>query len=149
MCGQTDSLALTSRKTGGLTIKSQIIKTYFKQEVEACANLFQNLNCYLLLLMVEMFFYMVQPLAQFADVHRSQFGNVLIPDSIRQCLTVKALTMALRTLALSQELISPLLTRRRIVIVHHIAQILDDTIERDEVIAGSMNEFLIDTYIFK
>ena len=72
---------------------------------------------------------MVEPFAQFTDVHRGELGDILIPDFIRQGFTVQTLTVALWAFTLCQELISPFLTCCGVVVVHHVAQVFDDTVE--------------------
>ena len=54
--------------------------------------------------------------------------------------------MTLGALTFGEELIRPFLTCRGVVVVHHVAQVLDDTVERDEIVAGGMHQFLVDAH---
>ena len=62
---QSDALALTTRERGRLAIQGEIVEPHFEQEVQSGAYLLQNLLGYLLLLVVEMVFHLIEPLAQF------------------------------------------------------------------------------------
>ena len=104
---------------------------------------------YLLLLVIQMVFHLVEPFAQFTDIHRCQFGDVLVPDTIGESLTVESLSVTFRTFAFFQKLISPFLTRCRFVIFHDISQVFNDAVETDEIVAGGVNQFLFDPDIFK
>ena len=57
--------------------------------------------------------------------------------------------MTFRTWAFSQKLIGPLLSTARIVAIHDRAQIFDDAIKVDEIIAGGMYQFLVNTHTLK
>ena len=155
LCSQTDALTLTTGEAGRLAVQRQVVETHVQQEVQTDAYLFENLCRYLSLLVVEVFPHLIEPLAQFAEVHSRQLGDVLVPHLIRQCLAVEALAVAFRTLALGQKLLGPLLRtqrrptarrRRAVVIVHDGAQILDDTVVVDEIVAGGVYQILVDAY---
>ena len=96
-----------------------------------------------------MLFYVVEPFAEFRNVHRGQLGNILVPDSVRKCLAVQSLTFALRALGLGQKLVGPLLSGSGVVVLHYIPQVLDDAVERYEVVAGSVNQFLVYTNVLQ
>ena len=49
--------------------------------------------------------------------------------------------MTFRTLALGQKLVSPFLTTRALVVLHHRAQVFHDTVEVDEVVARRVYQF--------
>ena len=93
--------------------------------------------------------HLVEPLAQLGDIHGGEFGNVLVPDAIGEGFAIQALTVALGALALGEELIGPLLSSGRVVVVHHVAQVLDDAVEGDEVVAGGVDEFLVDAHVLE
>ena len=75
----------------------------------------------LLLLVIQMGFNLVEPFAQFTDIHRGQFGDVLVPDAVGECLAVKSLSVTFGTFAFCQELICPFLSRCRFVIFYDIS----------------------------
>ena len=94
-----------------------------------------------------MIFHLFQPVSQLADVHIGQLGNVLIPYLIRQSLAVEALAVALRTGHFGQKLVGPLLPGRRIIVVHHSAQILHHAVEGHEIVARRVDEFFVYTHV--
>ena len=94
-------------------------------------------------------FCLVYPLLELLNVHRRQLRNVLVPDAIRQRFAVKACAVTLRTLSHSEELVSPFLSGLRVVVLHDGAQILDDTVERAEVVARCAHHVLADAYRFE
>ena len=55
--------------------------------------------------------------------------------------------MTLRTLCHSQELVGPLLAGCRIVVLHHLAQVLDDTVERNKIVAGGVYQLFVDAHV--
>ena len=57
--------------------------------------------------------------------------------------------MALWTFALGKELVCPLLSGSGVIVVHHVAQILDDAVKGDEVVAGSVDEVFADADVLK
>ena len=142
LCCKTYTLALTTRKGRTLSVQWQIIKSHFQKKVDALAYLFHNLRCYTLLLFVHVFLHMVGPFLQFCYVHACQFSNVLVPNLIRQCLTIQSLTMTFRAWSLSNELVCPLLSCTWIIVFHHCWKILDDTIEGNKVIGCGVNKLL-------
>ena len=142
--GQSDALALAAGQRGRLTVQRQIVQTDLQEEVQARADLLENLGGNLLLLVVEVGFCIVEPLAQFAEVHVAQLRDVLVPDAVRQCLAVQAHAVTLRALALRQELVGPLGTGIAVVAFHHGAQVLHHAVVVDEVVAGGVNQILVD-----
>ena len=57
--------------------------------------------------------------------------------------------MTLGTSAFLKELIGPFLPGCRFVIFHDISEIFDDAVETDEIVAGGMYQFLVDSDIFQ
>ena len=147
--GQSDALALTARQRGRLTVQRQIIQSHVQEEIQSGAYLLQYLCGNLLLLFVQVLLGFIQPFAQFRDIHRRQFRDVLIPDTVGEGLTVQSLSVTLRTLTFRQELVRPFLTCCRVVVLHRVAQIFDDAVEGHEVIARRMNQFLGDAHILQ
>ena len=96
-----------------------------------------------------MLFRLVEPLTQFRNIHAGQLGDVLIPYFVAKRLAIQTLSMTFGTDGFSQELVGPLLARSRVVVLHDLPQILDDAVERHEVVARSMYQFLVDAYVFE
>ena len=149
LCGQTDALALTARQGGRLAIEGKVVETDIQQEIESGTYLLEYFGSYLLLLGVELgcrcwLFQVVEPLAEFAEVHRGKFGDVLVPDAVGERLAVEPLSVAFGALAFSQKLVCPFLSTGTLVVVHHVAQIFHHTVERYEIVARRMHQFLVD-----
>ena len=96
-----------------------------------------------------MLFSLVNPLAQFADVHRSQLGNVLVPNLIRQGFAVQPLAVTLGARCFGQKLVGPLLACCRVIVLHDLSQVLDDAIERNEVVACRVYQFFFYAHVFQ
>ena len=92
---------------------------------------------------------MGKPFTQVDNIKVSHFADVLVPDAIRERFTFQPSSLAFRTFAKRQELVSPFLSGRRFVIVHHVSQVLDNAIEGNEIIGRRMNELLFNSHIFK
>ena len=92
---------------------------------------------------------LVEPLLQLQNVHVRQLRYVLVPDAIRQSFAVETCTVTLRALRYGEELLRPFLSRLRVVVLHHGAQILHHTVERAEVVARRVHNVLADAYRFE
>ena len=57
--------------------------------------------------------------------------------------------MAFWAFALSEELVSPLLSGSRVIVVHYITQILDDAVKGDEVVTRGVDEVFADADVLK
>ena len=99
--------------------------------------------------MVEVLLHLVEPLTQFGEIHRREFGDVLVPDTIGEGFTVQSLSVTLRALTFCKELVGPLLAGRTVIVVHHVAQVLDDTVERDIIVAGGVDKILVDAHVLQ
>ena len=89
-----------------------------------------------------MILHVTDPFFQLGYIHLCQFGNVPVPYPIRQRLTVQTVSVAFRALCLGYELVSPLLSGRGVVILHDRTEILDDAVERNEVVGSGMDKLL-------
>ena len=143
---QTDTLTLAARQRCRLAVQCQIVQSHIEQEIQTRAYLLQYLCGNLLLLVVQVLFTLVQPCAQLVQVHRCQFGDVLVPDLIRQRLAVQSQAVTLGTFPFGQELVGPFLSARRVVVLHHRAQVFHHTVEIDEVVARRVHQILADAH---
>ena len=66
---QSYALAFSAGERGRLTVKRQVVQANLQQEVQTCTYLLQYLCCNLALLVVQMLWTVVQPLAQVCQVH--------------------------------------------------------------------------------
>ena len=82
-------------------------------------------------------------------IHTERTNNVSTTKGVRQGLAIESLTVTLRTSNLCQELVGPLLTGTRLIVLHHTTQVLDDSIERHEVVAGCAHQILVDADVFE
>ena len=86
----------------------------------------------------------VEPFAQLGDIEVGGLGDVLVPNAERQRLLVQSLTFAFWALTDGKKLVCPFLPARAVVVFHHLAEVFDDAIESDEIVARRMDKFLGD-----
>ena len=149
LCGQSYALALAAGERCRLSVECEVVESHVEQEVEPCADLLENLGGDLHLLAVEVWLHIVEPLSQLHDVHRGEFRDVLVPDAVGEGLSVEPLSVALGALALGHELVCPLLCCCRLVVVDHVAQVFDDAVEGDEIVAGGVDDVFVDAYVLQ
>ena len=88
-----------------------------------------------------------EPTVELTDIHLRQFTDILIPYLIRHRLTVQSAAVTLRTGGYGQELVGPFLTVLRLVFLHHVTQVLDDTVEGHEHITRGVYQLLADLHL--
>ena len=133
--GQSDALTLTARQGSRLAVECQVVESHLEHEVDACAYLFQDFRCNLLLLGVHVLFHLVAPLAQFREIHLTEVTDILVPDLVRQRFAVEPLTLTFGALTFGEELVGPFLSAGGVVVVHHVLQVFHHTVEGDEIVA--------------
>ena len=96
-----------------------------------------------------MFLYLIEPFPQFGNVHRGKFRDILVPDTVGEGFAVESLTVALWTFTFCQKLVGPFLSGCGVVVVHHTAEVFDNTVESREIVAGCMHQFLLDADVLQ
>ena len=145
--GQSDALALTSRERRRRAVQCEIVKPHLEHESQARLYLLDNLGGYLLLVAVHVAGSLVEPIAQLGDVHARQLGDVLVPYLVRERLAVEPHAVTFGTLGSGQELVGPLLPAGAVVVLHHVAQILDDAVELYEIVGRGVYEVFADAHV--
>ena len=94
---QADALAFAAGEGGRGAVEGEVVEADFEDEVEARADLFEDLHGDGSLRRRELFLQAVDPLGKLGDVHRGRLGDVLAVYEVMQRFLVQALALTLGT----------------------------------------------------
>ena len=130
LCGQADTLSLTTGKRGRRTIQRQILHTYIAQELQSEGDFAQNLAGYMSFGGIQMDRQGLAPGKQFRHIHSSEVGDAFVLYAEVQRLCAQPGTVAMRTRDGVHELGNPFLERRRHILFTEVADEIHNPLKR-------------------
>ena len=144
LCGQADTLTLPSREAHRGAVERKVVEPHIEQELEAGADLLQNLGGNLLLLLIQLRLHLLHPVVEFADIHGGQLGDVLIQQAVRERFAVEPLPATLGAGRGTGKLFGPLLCRGRGLLLLEQRDVLGHSVKGGEVVARGANQLALD-----
>ena len=121
LCGQTNTLAFSSRKCNWWTVQWQIVQSHIQQEFQSGTYFFQDFRRYQALLVFQKVFHMAHPVIQLTDVHRGQFIDILIVNAEMQGFLIQTCPFTIGTHIRLGKLFCPFLrSSRSFLFLHHL-----------------------------
>ena len=132
--GKPYALAFAAREGLRGARETEIVKTNIQEEAQARADFFQDFCGDGALTGREVFLDSIEEIIEFAQVHRTEFSDVLPAETIGEGFAVQARAVTVRAFHLFRELLCPTLSCRRHFYVCHLLHIFRQTIERKIVV---------------
>ncbi len=133
---EPDALTLAARERRRVAVQRHVVQAHLKQEVEPRADFLDDFARDFPLRGRDVIVQVLDPVAQLADVHRRQLGDVLAVEPEVERLAVESGAATLGTHNPREELPRPLLggAGGGIILLH--LDVLDQAIKGEEIVAG-------------